>query len=97
MVEQFPLKEKVDGSNPSGLTDSEMSKKYGTKIKELIENGCLAAKNALDHKVSSQDYTLGEASHQDIDYGQADPRLEIARKTYGDERSKGGKGPDKKD
>ena len=28
VVEQFPLKEKVDGSNPSGLTQKDFSGKY---------------------------------------------------------------------
>ena len=36
MVEQFPLKEKVEGSNPSGLTNF-----YRSKLKYFLEENCL--------------------------------------------------------
>lgn len=73
-----------------------MAKKYGVPIKVLIKEGNVVASNALGHGVASGDYTLGQAAHEDVGYGQADPRLEAANKALGDELAKGGKGPDKK-
>jgi hypothetical protein len=73
-----------------------MGKKYGTPIKKLVKEGDRVAINALEHRVGTLEETLGEASHNDIDYGQADPRLEAARKTLGDRTAEGGNGPDRK-
>ena len=73
-----------------------MTKKYGIKIEDLIREGDKVAQNALDHGVGTENHTLGEASHEDADYGQADPRVEASRKAQGDRTSRGGSGPDKK-
>lgn len=99
MVERFPLKEAVGGPNPPGLTHNfirPMSKKYGKTIEQLISEGDPVAINAFNHGVGTIDHTLGEATHEDVDYGGADPRLEAARKHWGDQTAKGGSGPHQK-
>ncbi|MEK7061552.1 MAG: hypothetical protein AAB954_02725, partial [Patescibacteria group bacterium] len=73
-----------------------MAKKYGTPIRLLIEEGSNVAENALLHGVASENYTLGQAAHEDVGYGQSDPRAEAGYKSLGDATARGGTGPDKK-
>ncbi len=73
-----------------------MTKRYGTPIKTLVQEGSSVAQNVLDHGVAPENYTLGQASHEDVAYGQADPRSEAGNRSLGANTARGGKGPDKK-
>lgn len=74
--------------------------KYGTSLKDLRESDPDSVQKIIDHHGNSipniKDCTPGEVQYYDIDYGQADPRVEAAQKALGDVNSKGGSGPKRK-